>query len=611
MKLRTKLILSFSIVILLVGGIGITSSYINQEVKDQVTVESTQAIDEVELAGEMGLQLYQSLTRTQYLLEDQYRQSLSMNFSRSNKTRQALIADIDESLKMFRHSLKETRKLVKNKPDHFFRDTTGSGEVLALLDRLDAKFEIYSSLLKQLQNLSAESYEDGKEFFTVTIEPYFRTNLMPLIEKVRKEIQASHEEKISILNSQLDRVGFILIIATFVALLAGISLTLFLYRSIANPIQKIARAAKNIGRGNLSERIGYESNDELGELSDTFDQMAESLSHTTVSRDYVDSIIEAMADLLIVTDEQYQITRVNSAGVVMLDSSEEELLGKEAAGMFDNLSRNIFGGKNGYSITSCNAELLTGQDDNIPVSVSKGVIRNKEGEVDGFVIVASDISSEKEAQKKISQSLKEKEVMLAEIHHRVKNNLAVISGLLQMQMWEAESEQAASALQQSQLRVRSIALVHEKLYQSSSLSYIEFDKYTKDLLDAISNTYLSSGSSIEIVTDLDHVVLNINQAIPCSLLINELVVNAFKHAFEDRKGGKIEVGMIQSDEKVTLRVRDNGKGIGNDENDSDSLGMSLIETLASQLDGTLNFQSEGGLEVELEFKAEEVMQAQT
>lgn len=338
--------------------------------------------------------------------------------------------------------------------------------------------------------------------------------------------------------------------------------------------------------------------------------MAESLSQTTVSRDYVDSIIESMADLLVVTDQDLKISRVNSAGLSMLGMSENELVGKDLNTIFKTDLGSVLDNQQNNSsrkITSKNAVLILSDGEEMPVSVSKGVLEGRDGTVEGSVIVASDITSEKEARAKITQSLKEKEVLLAEIHHRVKNNLAVISGLLQMQIWEAENEFAANALQQSQLRVRSIALVHEKLYQSDSLSYIEFDTYIRDLLEAIQDTYLHGDSKIQVNTELEKIVVNINQAIPCSLLINELVVNSFKHAFDEEEKGVITISMKKQDDRVMLRVKDDGKGMDLEEQESQSMGMSLIETLTKQLDGTLTLQSEDGLSVEVQFAAEEVM----
>ncbi len=606
MKLSTKLISSFTIVVLVVGAIGLTASYFNDAVKDQVTFESDKAIKEVTLAGEMGIQLFKSLTRTQYLLEDSYRETLSMDYSRSNRSKEVQIAKINKSLGEFEKSLEELKRLVKSDQDNFFEPSIDSSRVLSLLKNLEKKYQNYSSLLIQFQNISTENYQDRKEFFTVTIEPYFRSNLLPEIDRLRNHIQETHRKQIAGLNSQLDRVGYILVIATGIALVVAIVLALFIYRSIANPISKIAVAAQSVGQGNLQNRINYNSNDELGQLSSTFDRMAENLSKITVSRDYVDSIIEAMADLLVVTDRDFKIIRINSAVSDILGFTEEELLEESIDTLFNEMPKNIFTKQNTDSNRTYTGELIGVDKNIIPVSISRGKINGKDEAAQGYVFVASDISAEKEAQKKIKQSLKDKEVLLAEVHDRVKNNLAVITGMLQMQIWEAENDLVVSALQESRLRVQSIALVHEKLYQSDSLSVIEFDKYARDLIETIHSTYSSTKSDVEITTDLDKIVLNINQAIPCSLLINELVVNSLKHAFDDGQQGKIEVLLKAVDKQVNLTVKDNGRGFSGEEN-IESLGVTLIKTLAKQLEGTVSFKNEDSAKISVLFEAEKVV----
>ncbi|MDZ7658145.1 histidine kinase dimerization/phosphoacceptor domain -containing protein [Fodinibius sp.] len=608
MKLSTKLIGSFSIVVLFMGGIGLTASYFNDVVKDQVTFESEKAIQEVTLAGELGLQLFKSLTRTQYLLEDSYRETLSMDYSRSNRTKEVQIAEIDKSLEEFEKSLEELRTLVKSNQKNIFEPSADTSKVLSLLENLEKKYKNYSALLTQFQNISTKNYQDRKEFFTVTIEPYFRSNLLPEIDQLRNHIQQTHQQQIAGLNSQLDRVGYILVIATGIALIIAIVLSLFIYRSIANPIAKIADAAQSVGQGNLQNRIDYDSNDELGQLSSTFDQMAENLSRTTVSRDYVDSIIEAMADLLVVTDEDLKITRVNSAVSDILGYTEEELLDKTIDTLFNEVPDETFKEQHTDSNKTYTGELIGKNENVIPVSISRGKIRDKDRTVEGYVFVASDISSEKKAQQKITESLREKEVLLAEIHHRVKNNLAVISGLLQMQMWESENENAKSALQQSHLRVQSIALVHEKLYQSESLSYIQFDRYLQDLLQTIADIYIGGESDIDINSNLNALTLNVNQAIPCALLINELVINAFKYAFEDTDEGTINILVQKDDQQVLVKVSDNGHGFdeGNDLGDNPSLGLELVDTLVEQLNGELKLYNRDGAHIEFRFTPEGV-----
>lgn len=605
MKLSTKLGVSFFVVVIFVGGIGLVSSYFNDIIKDQVTIESKQAIQEVKLAGELGLQLFRSLTRTQYLLEDGYRKSLGIEYSRGNRTEEVQIERINHSLDEFRDALKSIRTLVKKESGIFLEHPVDSIQVLTRINDLESKFENYASLLRQFQSMGEDNSEDRKVFFTVTIEPYFRTSLIPAIEELRNRIQSSHQQQIGFLNSQLDRASYILIIVTLAALTVALLLAFYTYRSIANPIAKIADAAERIGKGDLKERINYTANDELGQLSQTFDRMAENLNRTTVSRDYVDSIIEAMADLLLVTDKDLKITRLNSAAVQILDRSELELKKSQIDQIFENTSQEIFNQQK-----ETDRKIFTGyvrglQEKKIPVSISKGTINDREGEVQGYVFVASDISSQKKAQQQITESLREKEILLAEIHHRVKNNLAVISGLLQMQMWESDNEGAQSALKQSHLRVQSIALVHEKLYQSDSLSYIEFDQYLHDLLDTITDGYLDDDTAIKIFADVKNITLNINQAIPSALLINELVINAIKHSLCDTEDGIINITVECSGSRVVVTVKDNGKGLQK-EGDGVFPDLDLVNTLVAQLNGQLDYYSDDRTHVKVSYTAEEV-----
>ena len=309
------------------------------------------------------------------------------------------------------------------------------------------------------------------------------------------------------------------------------------------------------------------------------------------------------------TDDEGNIKKVNGAALLMLGYSEEELLGSSLELVF---AEQVDSGLSSVEVRDIYENYETrfrnSEGDTFPVSLSRTLMLNPDGSVKGLVCVASDITERKQAEQQIKKSLKEKEILLAEIHHRVKNNLAVITSLLQMQIWETEHEAAETALRDSQLRVQSIALVHEKLYQSENLSYIEFDKYIRDLLQAISSTYMDLHSDISISTDLEKVILNINQAIPCSLLLNELIVNAYKHAFGKNYEGTVNVDLVQQDEMVKLSVRDNGSGIPDNftfNGNGQSLGMSLIDTLVEQLQGDIKAYNNGGAVFEIHFKREE------
>lgn len=217
-----------------------------------------------------------------------------------------------------------------------------------------------------------------------------------------------------------------------------------------------------------------------------------------------------------------------------------------------------------------------------------------------------DITNRKMAEQKVLQSLKEKEVLLAEIHHRVKNNLAIISGLLELQSSTMANEEIKSFLQESQTRIKSIAMIHEKLYHSETLSNIEFDEYIVSLSKSIEKLYKNVNKQINFVTNAEKVLLNINQAIPCALLLNEILVNAYKHAFVEQDTGNIQVELKSDSDYVILKVKDDGIGLPKnfDIGKSKSLGMTLITTLSKQLSAELEMKSDSGLKTMVTFKKE-------
>lgn len=213
-----------------------------------------------------------------------------------------------------------------------------------------------------------------------------------------------------------------------------------------------------------------------------------------------------------------------------------------------------------------------------------------------FIAYVRDNTAHKNYENTIRRSLKEKETLLAEVHHRVKNNLAIISGLLEMQVFNTEDEQLLNKLQESQSRIQSIAMVHEKLYSSESFSEIAIDQYINDLLDMIVESMIDFEKDIQIEKDMDSVQLAVGQAIPCGLLMNELITNAFKHAFEDRDEGIIRILLKEHGSTITLCVEDDGMGLPEnfDIGSESSLGMTLINTLVKQLGGELEVTSENG-----------------
>lgn len=232
----------------------------------------------------------------------------------------------------------------------------------------------------------------------------------------------------------------------------------------------------------------------------------------------------------------------------------------------------------------------------VPVVVEKSVV--------GIYGIYVDITDRKAAEEKVRKSLKEKEMLLAEVHHRVKNNLAVITGLLELQSYSAESESARRILKDSQMRVNSIAMVHEKLYQSEDFSEVDINQYFGELSQVIHKTMKKDGLDVDIELDIKPVKLPITQAIPCGLLLNEILTNSFKHAFKGRKIGKINVCLSQPEEKLLLQIKDDGIGLPEQEKQdiNTSMGMTLIKTLAKQLSASFTYRNEGGAIFEFEFE---------
>ncbi|MDZ8026680.1 MAG: PAS domain-containing protein [Nostoc sp. DedQUE11] len=221
-----------------------------------------------------------------------------------------------------------------------------------------------------------------------------------------------------------------------------------------------------------------------------------------------------------------------------------------------------------------------------------------------LVAVQQDITEHKQAEEKIKASLKEKEVLLKEIHHRVKNNLGIVSSLLQMQCRRTQDPQVAAILRDSQNRIASIALVHEKLYRSEDLADIDFAQYIPDLTTHLFDSYNVSSSQIQLKIQVDNASLDIETAIPCGLIINELVSNALKYAFVDNRQGEIEVKFYQELEStLILIIRDNGIGLPEnfDSKKAKTLGITLVQGLVKQLRGKLEIDCHQGTQFKISF----------
>jgi PAS domain S-box-containing protein len=215
-----------------------------------------------------------------------------------------------------------------------------------------------------------------------------------------------------------------------------------------------------------------------------------------------------------------------------------------------------------------------------------------------------DVSERKVAELKLQESLQEKEVLLQEIHHRVKNNLQVICSLLDLQSQRLQEPAMQEVFRESYNRIKSMALVHEKLYQYRNFVRINFAEYIESLTNELFYAYEVNSSHITLELDIDEISINIDTAIPCALIINELVSNALKYAFVDSQVGKITIDFHPEESKYfTLVVKDSGQGLPKDFdfNTTQSLGLQLVNVLINQLEGTLEVDSSNGTEFRISF----------
>ncbi|WP_424355763.1 PAS domain S-box protein [Methanobacterium sp. MBAC-LM] len=218
--------------------------------------------------------------------------------------------------------------------------------------------------------------------------------------------------------------------------------------------------------------------------------------------------------------------------------------------------------------------------------------------------VLMNISELKKAENEIKASLKEKEALLKEIYHRVKNNLQIISSLLDLQANYVDELETLNVLQESQNRVKSMAMIHEMLYQSNDLASIEFLGYVQNLVRDLFYSYGVKGN-IKPVINIDHIILNIETAIPCGLIISELVSNSLKYAFPDNRNGEVSISVNSHGEEFELIIRDNGIGLPKNLDFKDikiSLGLRLVNILVDQLDGSIELNRSRGTEFKIKFK---------
>lgn len=321
------------------------------------------------------------------------------------------------------------------------------------------------------------------------------------------------------------------------------------------------------------------------------------------------ALVKTSPDALTVTDISGKITEVSQQTLKLHGfSHEKELIGKKFFDLIDPESKAqaiIYLHKTLKEGITQNLEytLLKKDGKRFTGEINTSVIKDSYGNPEKFIAITRDITERKKADSQLKKSIREKELLLQEIHHRVKNNLQIISSLLDMSRLRIKDRKANSLIDNACTKIQSMAFIHSQLYKSERFDRIEMRAHTKELFSYLSEVY-GGKKRISPYIEFSDVYLSLTQAIPCALVLNELISNAFKHAFKNNREGIIEISMLKNSSKVNIYVRDNGVGISDNINiyDTGSLGLKLVKNLVEkQLKGVIRMKQNKYTEFSVEF----------
>jgi PAS domain S-box-containing protein len=593
----------------LVGVVGWRSRVANNAVRVQIEPLRRSSIQELVGAADMLIALKEGQLAARELVSASGRERSARGGSQPQQGGSTGASGaIENSLLAFEEQLEASRRATEaalalaEQAGDAYAAARERYEISTWLDRIDDEIAVQRSLLGQLGELARSDRAAAERYLDKSIQPHYIDVLLPLIQGYQEAAERELREAIAVVDAALAEADRDNTLVTVFALGLAALLALLTTRSIARPIAGLCEAADRLGAGDLAVRVAQPSSDELGALAASFNDMAERLQTTTVSKSYVDEIIRSMGEMLIATDTAGRVQTVNRAAVEQLGWSELELIGRDVG----DVIRGAGSGASGPG----DAEVITRSGTTLPVVCTPRDLHDSAGRPQGRVWVARDIRRRKQVEEELRRSLAEKEALLREVHHRVKNNLQVISSLLRLQAADSLSPDAARLVHESESRIHSMALIHEQLYRSGDLARIDF----RDYVDGLTRNVLASagevGRPIKLTLEVEPVPLDLDVAIACGLVLNELLSNALKHAFPDGRGGAISIAFHCAGGCATLVVADDGIGLpaAADAEHRGSLGQRLVTALVRQLRGTASVATssvEGGTRFTLTFPVAE------
>ncbi|MBN2734547.1 MAG: PAS domain S-box protein [Methanomicrobiaceae archaeon] len=395
----------------------------------------------------------------------------------------------------------------------------------------------------------------------------------------------------------------------------------------SDEIEGIVRDVAIISNGNLEHKIRYSKAKEFKNLEESINQMVkkireniekykESQAVLKIERDRAQTYFDLAEVIFIASEKDGTIKDINEKALEILEYSKKEATDKNFFDLLlkDNNSERV---KNLFNESlkfrnfrplyfSCRIQTKSGRIRD--VSLSAVILKDAAGgEVKGLLITGTDITEELETKKALELSLEQKSALLSEVHHRVKNNLQIITSLFELKSSGTKDKTLMKFLNESKSRINTMAIVHEIMYSTDNYTRVNLSDYTRDIVAETFSSHKPK-KKINVSYDLDDVFYDLDHSIPYGLLLNELVANSIIHAFKEEDGGSISISLKIQDEKIILTYKDNGCGIPSDEElkEKGTIGFYLISGLVGQLSGKMQILREGGTTfiIELELQGE-------
>ncbi|QTA84693.1 Two component system histidine kinase, PAS and HAMP domains-containing [Desulfonema magnum] len=403
---------------------------------------------------------------------------------------------------------------------------------------------------------------------------------------------------------------------------------------IFSPLLKLENSAKLISDGNFDIHIDTSSKDEIGQLAETFSRMIHNLKSVTASRDELNyeimerkkaekklvrekekaqHYLDIAGVIFIVINADQTVSLINKKGCEVFGYEESEILGKNWFDHFIPENDRKKTVAEFFRLITGEVEhieyfenyVMTKNNDNRLIAWHNVVLRDEKGKVTSTLSSGEDITEQRKIAQNLRSSLKEKEILLRELYHRTKNNMQIICSMLAMQAISIKDENFKKILSETENRIKSMALVHQKLYQAKDLSKINLKDYVADLVFLLFKSYGVSEKKVSVFTDIEDVIVLIDTAIPCGLILNELITNSIKYAFQDREGEiRLHICKTETNE-INMIFSDNGVGFPDnyDLEKANTLGIRSIYMITEhQLGGKVDLKTDNGVSYHIKFK---------